>query len=287
MCSYANTFEREVQATVIKSYMRGAAALWLESREKELGRSLSIQELADGLTQEYGSEITSKAALQKIESLTMGHRDCSSLTKYNTLFNKQYNLLNGDDQLYAVRAYQKGLAPALQKIIYSKNLSIHTLAEARAAATLAAAEYDAIELAYKQYNEQKSRSAPDAEKHKKYTPSTATTSDSYQSHRGRGWENRDAFKVNLGSISEPHHDTEETSPTLRGNDDRPEGQIAAVRVAERDRKEIRLTPEETAMMREENRCFRCHKPNHRRRDCRSAPATERPKRLKGEAPSRK
>ena len=53
---------------VIKSYLRGSAATWLESQERDLGRHLTLGELADGLVQEYGSETTSSAALLK----TMG-----------------------------------------------------------------------------------------------------------------------------------------------------------------------------------------------------------------------
>jgi hypothetical protein len=296
VCSYADTFEKEVQATVIKSYMRGAAALWLESREGELNRGLTVEELADGLTQEYGSEVTSKAALQRIESLTMAHKDCSSLNKYNTVFNSQYNLLNIEDQPFAVRAYTKGLLPAYQKIILAKSLSTRTLAEARAAATLAAAEQETVDLAFTLFREQKNRSVSETHKQKRY-PTSSATSDSYQPTRGRVWENKDKFKVDLGSISSSLHEDEdeETNTNMSDNNVRPEGQVAAVMAGEQNNRskgggnsrEIRLTPEETAMLREENRCFRCHKPNHRRVDCRSAPATERPKSLKGDAPSRK
>jgi hypothetical protein len=297
--NFASAFETSVQATVIKSYLRGGAASWLESREKEKNRDLTLVELSDGLAQEYGSEITSKAALQKIETLNMGSKECNTLSKYNAAFNKQYNLLSSADQKFAARAYLKGLLPALQKLIYAKNLSLDTLAEVRNAATEVAAEQDAIDLAYKQFRLLANRTTSDEHREKNYTSSSTSASsksDNYQPYRARRWENRDAFKVNLSSISDNQHDDEETSSSGNdGNEGRPEGQVAAVRANEQnnrprgriDNKEITLTTDEVNMLREENRCFRCHKPNHRKRDCRSAPATDKPKPLKDQAPSRK
>ena len=89
--NYAKAFPIEVQASLIKTFLRGSAALWLDSRERELGRSLTIQELADGLTQEYASETTSLAALQKLESLNMGTEGCNTIGAYNAMFHKYYN----------------------------------------------------------------------------------------------------------------------------------------------------------------------------------------------------
>ena len=293
--NYASAFDSSVQATMIKSYLRGSAAAWLESREKEKNRDLNLEELAHGLAQEYGSEITSKAALQKIETLSMGRPECNTLSKYNAAFNKQYNLLSSADQLFAPRAYMKGLLPNLQKLIRNKNLPLETLSEARSAATEAEAEQDAIDLAYKQFRLIANKSDTNTHRQKNYTTSTTTStasSNSQQPYRSRRWENSDAFKVNLSSISDNLRDDEETES---GNEDRPEGQVAAMQANDQngrprgstERKGIRLNDEDKAVIKRFNLCWKCFQPGHMKRDCRSPPATERPKPLKDQAPSRK
>jgi hypothetical protein len=293
--NYASAFDTSVQATMIKSYLRGSAAAWLESREKEKNRDLTLEELAHGLAQEYGSEITSKAALQKIETLSMGRPECSTLSKYNAAFNKQYNLLSSADQVFAPRAYMKGLLPTLQKLIRNKNLPLETLSEVRSAATEADAEQDAIDLAFKQFRLITNKSDTNTHRQKNYTTSTSTStasSNSQQPYRGRRWENSDAFKVNLSSISDNLHDDEETGS---GNEERPEGQVAAMQANDQnnrprgsaERKGIRLNDEDKAVIKQFNLCWRCFQPGHIKRDCRSPPATERPKPLKDQAPSRK
>ena len=131
--NYASLYEKESQSALIKSYLRGPAALWMDSLEKELGREMTIDELADGLTQEYGSETTSAAALLKLESLSMASEECKTLQLYHSTFSKYYNLLNINDQVHAVRCYVKGIAPKYLKYMVYTDSSFKTLAEAKSA----------------------------------------------------------------------------------------------------------------------------------------------------------
>ena len=115
MGNWVRVFDDGERAMVIKSFLRGPAALWLESVERQVGRELTVQELADGLTQEYGRETTSDEALQSLETLSMSSPGCSTLENYNSVYNRYYNKCSANAQPIAVRCYIKGLAPKYMK----------------------------------------------------------------------------------------------------------------------------------------------------------------------------
>jgi hypothetical protein len=282
MSNYARTFDREEQAMVIKTYLRGSAALWLDSRERELDKELSLVELADGLTLEYGSETTSTAALQKLEALTMASEGCQTIHSYNATFSRWYNLCSTKDQTYAAHCYMKGIHPKYLKYINYTDLNLNSLAEAKAAVTLAVVKHDTIELSYNSYNRQKVKSTVQINQTKKY-----------QGNQRRRWEKDSTFKVNLSNINqalETNSAAVEDDAELGENEDREEGQIAVVSnrgasagskaYSGSKSKGVKLTQEQLKMLMAENRCFNCHKVGHKKPDCKSPAATQVPKPLK-------
>ena len=275
--NYAKTYEDEdIQALVIKSFLRGPAALWLDSREREIGRELTVQELADGLTQEYGSETTSAAALQKLETLSMASPGCATLAGYNSEFNKLYNQCSQKDHSIAIRCYVKGLHPKYLKWMVMTEDIYNNLAEVKAAATRAVAKHEMMQLNYANFDLQKGRAAA-AQKSKQFARPIS----------GEG------TTVNLNFVNESAggngvgEGENDTTPSA-------EGQVAAIsssHVASAgsggQRSGFQLTDEQRKMLIRERRCFKCHKRNHRSSECRSTAATTAPVPLNQSAPSRK
>jgi hypothetical protein len=282
VCLYVGTFPGEYQAMMIKSYLRGSAALWLESRERDLGRELNVQELADGLAQEYGSETTSFAALQKLEALTMASPGCSTLAGYNSEFNRWYNQCLKPEQPVAIRCYIQGLLPKYIKHLDMAGPSLYTtLSVARAAATAAVAKEEMIALSYNKFNAQKARGgAPTSQKQSFHSrPPSTSTSTSYQ-----------GTAVDLRTIVDT-----ESSESVPEEGEREEGQVAAIQTPRSNNNQSRtgrryqLSDKERDLLSADRRCFNCYKVGHISRVCRSASATSAPTPLplKEGAPNRK
>jgi hypothetical protein len=315
MKNYASMFDEESQSSLIKSYLRGPAALWMDMRERELGREMTLEELADGLVQEYGSETTSQAALQKLETLSMANDGCQTLSEYHAVFAKYYNQLNVRDQAYAVRCYIKGIAPKYLKYVVFSDTNFGTLAEAKAAVTLAVAKHDQLELAYANYNQQKGRRDTKTSKQQYRKPSTgvnhhnstngshnsnnnhdnnnsAKRMDSNNGNSSRRWETNNPYRVTLSSLSDTSIDGEDEGTSGEGDGERKEGQIAAVTSSHHgnrfgNNRGLRLSTDQIDMLRRERRCFKCHQQGHRISECSNATATKLPISLKQSAPSRR
>lgn len=274
--NFAKTYNVDVQHIVIKSYLRGSAALWLDSREREIGRELTVQELADGLTVEYGSEMTSFNALVKLDTLSMAFGAFSTLSSYNSEFHKWYNQVAVQDQAIAIRNYVKGIHPSYLKH-WDFSVKLSTLGDAKTEATKAVAKHDMLQLSYQNYELQKNRAISNRTANNGPQPTKPTPSISYTG------------RVNLNVIEEGKSsaDSGET-----GEAEGVEGRVAVVGVSsppQNNSKSQRfpLTDEQLEMLRSENRCFKCHKVGHRSRVCRSAAAKSPPVPLNSSAPSRK
>jgi hypothetical protein len=288
MSNYAKTFAECDQAMLIKSYLRGSASDWLDSQERETGRELTLQELADGLAQEYGSEVTSEAALQALEGITMASPGCSTLQDYNKTFNQQYNLCSTKDQPIAVRCYIKGLHPKYLELVLQAGDRYSTLAEARAAATKAVAKYQQLQISKENFKAQTRAGS---------VPSVATSTVKFATAGDYGVKRWDSerylgTKVNLNTFSvladsdEPGADNDDNVTLCSTPDPSPAVAQAAVMSSSATSKptggpkKYQLTKEQVDMLRSENRCFKCYKPNHMKKDCRSKAATVAPLPLK-------
>jgi len=288
--NYAKTFPECDRAMLIKSYLRGSASDWLDSQEREIGRELTVEELANGLAQEYGSEVTSEAALQTLESITMSSPGCSTLTEYNTAFNKQYNLCSTKDQPIAVRCYIKGLYPKYLELVLQAGDRYSTLAEARAAATKAVAKYQQLQIARENHRIQTRASAVPSGTASTMKP--ATQGD----YGGKRWDTErfPGTKVNLNAFSvladsdNPGGADDDDDDDSPGSTPDPPPAVARAAVMSSPAsskpaaspKKYQLTKEQVDMLRSENRCFKCYKPNHMKKDCRSKAATIAPLPLK-------
>jgi hypothetical protein len=288
MSNYAKTFPECDRAMLIKSYLRGSASDWLDSQEREIGRELTVEELANGLAQEYGSEVTSEAALQTLESITMSSPGCSTLTEYNTAFNKQYNLCSTKDQPIAVRCYIKGLYPKYLELVLQAGDRYSTLAEARAAATKAVAKYQQLQIARENHRIQTRASGVPSGTASTIKP--ATPGDygvkRWDSDRFPGTKvNLNAFSV-LADSDNPGGADDDDDVSPGSTPDPPTIAHAAVMSSSTtskstpNPKKFQLTKEQVEMLRSENRCFKCYKPNHMKKDCRSKAATVAPLPLK-------
>jgi hypothetical protein len=226
-----------------------------------MGRAMTVQELADGLTQEYGSETTSYGAIQRLESLSMGVGGLDTLAAYNQQFNQYYNQVSTEHQVIATRAYVKGLLPEYLKYIVLSEDNLSNMSAARAAATRAMAKHDMVTLATSNHEIQKARAT---NQRKPATESISPAVDSYRDGNTR---------VNLNVMGEPDH----------GEGNAVEAQLAAAssRFSSRpERKEgFRLSSKQRTQLYSENRCFNCHKVGHIKDDCRSKAATTAPQPL--------
>jgi hypothetical protein len=148
---YSSVYPVASRAMLIKSYLKGTAAVWLESREIELGRSMSVDELKNGLAIEYGSDTTSDAALQSIKNLNMADNKYSTIQTYNAEFNRLYSLLKKEALPIAVNAYIGGVFPRIQREIIKPNSEPWTLQSARIAVGQAVSKCETIDLAYKRF----------------------------------------------------------------------------------------------------------------------------------------
>jgi hypothetical protein len=206
---------------------------------------MTVQELTDGLTQEYGSETTSYGAIQRLGSRSMGVGGLDTLAAYNQEFNQHYNQVSTEHQVIAVRAYIKGLHPDyLQYMILSEN-NLSNMSAARTAATTAMAKNDMVVLAKSNHDIQKARAI---NQRKPATESVSSAVDGYRDGNTH---------VNLSAIGEP--DQEEGNAS--------EAQLAAAssnRLSNRpERKEgFRLSNKQRTQLYNENRCFNCHKVGH-------------------------
>jgi hypothetical protein len=295
MGNWARVFDEGDRATVIKSFLRGPAALWLESFERQIGRELTVDELADGLTQEYGKETTSDEALQKLETLSMSSPGCSSLSEYNSTYNRYYNKCSANALPIAVRCYIKGLAPKYLKHVEMTDDIYTSLPAARAAATKAAAKYDMLQLSYVNHDLQSARASnrKEANGGTSSGPSSSSAAVSNykwtgENHQAGGNQNLNAFSV-LAPADDDDDDREESN--YIHNAGQGEAQVAAVsatgtRTAPPKQKGFKLTPEQRDLLRRERRCFKCHKVGHVKPVCRSQAATTAPVPLNLSAPSR-
>lgn len=285
MKNFALAFPSEARSRVIKSYMCGSAATWLESQERELGRELTLSELADGLVQEYGSETTSSAALQTISSLVMGiSKGCDTINGYNTEFSKLYNKLSVRDQILAVHFYIKGIEPKYLKYVVQGDTDFQTLAEAKAAVVQAVAKHDKLQLAYDSHNQQKKGDNRTTKNHRRGINYNNRDNDDRKGsnnnrnnsnkNNNRRWEDTNPYRYSLSSLADK---------TLEGEDDddnsRSEGevegkdhQIAAVASVGKegkgdDKRGGRLSKDEMDKLRKEGRCFNCRERGHRSFEC--------------------
>jgi hypothetical protein len=291
MGNWARVFDDSDRAMVIKSFLRGPAALWLESFERQIGRELTVVELADGLTQEYGRETTSDEALQKLETLTMSSPGCSTLQEYNATYNRYYNKCSANTIPIAVRCYIKGLLPKYMKHIEMTDDIYTSLPAARAAATKAVAKYDMLQLSYINHDLQTARASSRRESNggtSSEHSSAVSLSNYKRSTEGTqigGNQNLNAF-----SILAPPDDDDDRDESNRSAD-MGEAQVAAVaatatRAFSQKQTGLRLTPEHRDLLRRERRCFKCHKVGHLKQSCRSQAATIPPVALNPSAPSR-
>ena len=301
MKNFASAFPSEARSRVIKSYLRGSAATWLESQERDMGRELTIEELADGLVQEYGSETTSAAALQKIESLAMGVSEgCDTVSSYNAKFSIYYNLLSVRDQISAVRSYIKGIAPRYLKYIMYGDTNFKTLAEAKAAVTQAVAKHDQLELAYANHQQHKKAGNRNKKNYQRRGANENNRSNDdrkvndnnnqqssrnkFNKNNNRRWEDQNPYRYALSSLADTTLDDEDNydNNSSEGEIEGKDHQIAAVAaVSNSDAKgERKLSNEEMAQLRKEGRCFRCRGKGHRQFECKSNAANP-PKPLNG------
>jgi hypothetical protein len=265
---YAKAYDPRSRAIVIKSYLHGSAALWLDSREREIGRDLTVQELADGLTQEYGSETTSSAAVQRLEALSMVSLGCATLAGYNAEFNKLYNQCSVSDQPIATRCYIKGLLPKYMKWLVLSDDVYTNLAEAKAAATRAVAKHDMMLLNYANFDLQKGRSAAAQKLQNSSTLSSERSSSSTTSSQqnNKRWNNSGftGTKVSLSALVDSDSPEQWGETDDDDTNDQQEGKVAIVSSVGQgngsipnpnDQGTFPLTDAQQAMLRKGNRCF--------------------------------
>ena len=292
MGNWVRVFDDGERAMVIKSFLRGPAALWLESVERQVGRELTVRELADGLTQEYGRETTSDEALQCLETLSMSSPGCSTLENYNSVYNRYYNKCSANAQPIAVRCYIKGLAPKYMKWVDMSDDIYTSLPKARAAATKAVAKYDMLQLSYANHDLQTARASARKEQNggtaNGHASSVVPLSNVKRSNGGNtgGMQNLNAFSI-LAPPDDDDDDREDSTPKAAP----AAAQVAAVastatRVVTPKQTGWRLTQEQRDLLQQERRCFKCHKVGHVKARCRSAAATTAPVPLNSSAPSR-
>jgi hypothetical protein len=292
MGNWARAFDDSDRAMVIKSFLRGPAALWLDSFERQIGRELTVEELADGLTQEYGRETTSDEALQKLETLTMESPGCSTIQGYNATYNSYYNRCSANVQPIAIRCYIKGIAHRYLKWVEMTDEVYTSLPKARAAVVNAVSKYDLLELNHRNHDLQAARASVRKESNggsaSDHSSAVSFSNNYRRSTEGNqvgGKQNLNAFSV-LASPDDDDEDREESTRT----DTNREAQVAAVSTATRDfppkQTGLRLTQEQRELLRRERRCYKCHKAGHIRQSCRSQAATVAPVPLNPSAPSR-
>jgi hypothetical protein len=293
MGNWARAFDDSDRAMVIKSFLRGPAALWLDSFERQIGRELTVEELADGLTQEYGRETTSDEALQKLETLTMESPGCSTIQGYNATYNSYYNRCSANVQPIAIRCYIKGIAHKYLKWVEMTDEVYTSLPKARAAVVNAVSKYDLLELNHRNHDLQAARASVRKESNggsaSDHSSAVSFSNNYRRSTEGNqvgGKQNLNAFSV-LASPDDDDEDREESTRT----DTNREAQVAAVSAtATRDfppkQTGLRLTQEQRELLRRERRCYKCHKAGHIRQSCRSQAATVAPVPLNPSARSR-
>lgn len=296
--NFVSAFPSEVRGRVIKSYLRGAAATWLESQERDMGRELTLEELANGLVQEYGSETTSAAALLKIESLSMNISEgCDTVAGYNSKFSQYYNLLSTRDQVSAVRSYIKGIAPRYLKYIMYGDTNFATLAEAKAAVTQAVAKHDQLELAYANHQQQKKGRTRitknfqrgGSNQGKRDNEDKKSNNNRPYKNNHRTWEDQNPYRYALSSLADTALDDEDDYDNSVSDGEETEGrdhQIAAVSAVNKDgkaddKRNGKLSNEQLAKLRKEGRCFGCGVRGHRKFECPKGNAASMPKPLNG------
>jgi hypothetical protein len=274
MINYVGMYPDDMQAFIAKSYLKGSAASWLESREVELKRELTLQELKEGLAIEYGSDVAAAAALDRIKMLSMAEEKYNTIQSYNAEFNKLYSLLSPQNQIIAVDCYISGLLPKYQKEISKPDNKPWTLTSAREAAVKAVTKVESIDLAYKRFN---------AINKKKVYGSSSTGAIKKASAWGRNNNNRNnstmmngttsnaATVTRIQSVDTESHETEGEEGEVR-----KEGQVSAIQSKPSSKQGFKLNDAQVALLRKEGRCFHCHQKGHMKPGCKNAAATSAP-----------
>ena len=130
------------------------------------------------------------------------------------------------DQSIAVRCYIKGIHPKYIKFLKYNDSMYTSLAEAKAAVTLAVAQHDQVEIGYANFNAQKARGVA---VHRQ-TSSNINTSSSL-SHQPRSQtQSYSGTRVSLSTLSATHGSDlgDQKGQEGSGVNESEEGQVAAV-----------------------------------------------------------
>jgi hypothetical protein len=220
----------------------------------------------------------------------MASPGCNTLTGYNSEFNKWYNQCSAQEQSTAIRCYIRGLLPKYIKHLEMSPGLYTSLATARAAATSAVAKEEMIALSFNNFNAQKARSF---------------VSPTQSINKNRQWSsyNRQPTSniVTTTSINgqQPTVDLRSIADTQSSETEAEERhveeeQVSVIQPARNNsnrsssRSGYQLSNAEQQMLKNERRCFHCHKFGHISKNCRSPAATSAPAAfpLKGQAPNR-
>ena len=278
--NYASVYPVASRCMLIKSYLKGPSAIWLESREVELERPLTLEELKDGLAIEYGSDTTSTAALGQIKLLSMGNPKFSTIQLYTAEFNKLYSLLNSHDQPVAIDSYISGLLPKIQKEIPVQEGKAWTLHSVRTAAVKAATKCETIDLAYKKFDAISRINNRNSDT-RNMTFNNKRFGNNYNNNNKKRTESSTTSSFTKVSLSNINSNAAKENPE---EEELPEQQpqIAAVNQNNSNsngngrippKTGFKLNTEQREKLMKAGRCFHCHQPGHMKPQCTNPAAT--------------